>query len=1104
MKSYLELKKALATEYPNAGDRRAAAKDMGLDASKIDLDGNASTAWSNILATIRERARMDQLRAWLEIEYKHLIPAFEGYVAEIQAGEFDEHAAPLALVNNELKVKLLSRRPARERGNEVSPVRFDDRSGEPARTLAEILAGPHSVAPGAAAVLVAHHPKDVEDALLEYDEVSRLTVGARPDDVAWIRGDALYSLSSRAPDSGMDEALVCQLKPPGVNPAEFAEAFEARLDDSALVIVIDFSCLALNEILPLDPQTSAHLGAVVRACERFVARLRAKGHICVVGLTRPFLAFTEVLELIRSAPNVLVAAALFDAPGHDRDTTDDRLEAIGAFAAQAIRPLLHANSPELRRQLVAEVETLAGDPSAREADLERQLRKVVALASRLEEAGFLDPAYRLEQFCRDALTPVPDERACADLWARDGDDESAHGYLERLSDLPAVGERVLITGHAGFDESALLRNIERSWILPQHPSRRRDRKGWLPLMLDTDLDLRRNFESRAKLKIGATTAPLRGTAALARAATAVTLPWLLSSPLLLLATELGDAGEGGAVACFLHGLLNEDIGRASLILTVPDAAYAPFLETWFAEDFASHIEARLRPLDLTAAVALVAEPAAKEVRAWFAAPDSPLARYIGEPYVIELIEAAARLKINLRETTLFDLVRSVLADRAARQGAIAQDAVRHELPKLAFDGFRSVRSAVPEHVIVAGLRLGLLRRGDPPRFTNRLLFDYFVAAHLRSSWTTAQAPLFDRLRAEPTDKWDSLFGQALGLAVQALDPDRRENLVRFLIGSGGVELAHRCFLGVGPTEYARSEAACEARNALLEKLAGVGETGERLKIADALDHCDPRISRRYDPAVFVPLGDAQESSRLARFLITNSQFACFVEAGAYNDECFWTSEGWDFVTSNALERPRFWTSRDGCRPNHPVVGVSFHEALAFCRWFGQHLPESVECGLPRARDWLQAAGIDRRVTSGATAKDLLNFAASYVAPYEAQGGGLPIGLAPPSQLGASDLLGNVWQWCDDWFAAPSSDEPPSKALKRPAPPVIVHGGPATSVARALAALRGGALDPHSRADTVGFRVLIRRRSEQESNDAHHIRPRQSDDPSRGSGEAAAS
>ena len=915
-----------------------------------------------------------------------------------------------APADNASKVRLVSRRPARERGDDATSILFDDRSGEAAKTLAEFLAADR-IGPGATTVLVAHHPMDVEDALLEYDEVSRLSVGATRDDVVWIRGDALWT-ASRAPSTSIDEALLGQLRPPEVMPAEFAEAFEARVSGSALVVVIDFSCLALNEILPLDSQTSAHLGAVVRACERLVARLRAKGHVCVVGLTRPFLAFAEVLELIRSEPNALVATALFDAPGHDRDNTNDRLEAIGAFAAQAIRPLLHANSPELRRRLVAEVEALAGDPSARKADLERQLRKVVALAARLEEAGFLDPAYRLEQFCRDALTPVPDERACADLWACDGDGDTAHGYLQRLSDLPAVGDRVLITGHAGLDESALLRDIERSWILPLRSSRYRHRKSWLPLMLgaltDPDFDVRRHFENRANLKIGASMAPLRGTAALARTATAVTLPWLLSSPLLLLATELGDPGEDGVVASFLHVLLHDDIGRAGLILTVPDAAYAPFFEPWFTEDFASYIEARLRPLDLTAAVALVAESAAaKEVRAWFAAPDHPLARYMGEPYAVELIEAATRLRINIRETTLFDLVRTVLADRAARHGAIGQEAVRHELPKLAFDEFRSARSLAPKPVLVAGLRLRVLRRDDPPRFTNRLLFDYFVAAHLRSSWAVAQAPLFDRLRAEPKEKWESLFGQALGLAVQALDPSGRENLVRFLLDSGDAELAHRCFLGVGPMEYARSEAASEARTALLEKLAGVGETGERLKIADALGHCDPRISRRYDPAAFVPLGVTQEASRLARFPTTNSQFACFVEAGACEDERFWTREGWDFVTSNALERPRFWTSRDGCRPNHPVVGVSFHEALAFCRWFGRDLPEGVECALPRARDWLQATGIVCQLTSGANEKDLLDFAASYVAPYEAQGGGLPIGLAPPSQVGASDLLGNV-------------------------------------------------------------------------------------------------
>jgi hypothetical protein len=97
MTSYLELRKALAEAYPAVVDRRAAATDIGLDPTKIELEGNASTAWSNILAAVRERRRMEEFRTWLKSEEERLIPVFEGWLAEIQSGEFAEYAVAPAL-----------------------------------------------------------------------------------------------------------------------------------------------------------------------------------------------------------------------------------------------------------------------------------------------------------------------------------------------------------------------------------------------------------------------------------------------------------------------------------------------------------------------------------------------------------------------------------------------------------------------------------------------------------------------------------------------------------------------------------------------------------------------------------------------------------------------------------------------------------------------------------------------------------------------------------------------------------------------------------------------------------------------------------------------
>jgi iron(II)-dependent oxidoreductase len=156
--------------------------------------------------------------------------------------------------------------------------------------------------------------------------------------------------------------------------------------------------------------------------------------------------------------------------------------------------------------------------------------------------------------------------------------------------------------------------------------------------------------------------------------------------------------------------------------------------------------------------------------------------------------------------------------------------------------------------------------------------------------------------------------------------------------------------------------------------------------------------------------------------VTNAQYAAFIDAGGYDDERFWTPEGWQHRVSAGLEAPLHWT-RDGgdwyattfgrtapVVPDAPVVHVCFHEAKAYATWAGRRLPTEAEWEKAARHD--PATGRSRRYPWGDDDPTSLhaNLGQRHLAP--APVGAYPAGASP---LGVHQLIGDVWEWIDSDF-----------------------------------------------------------------------------------------
>jgi formylglycine-generating enzyme required for sulfatase activity len=222
-------------------------------------------------------------------------------------------------------------------------------------------------------------------------------------------------------------------------------------------------------------------------------------------------------------------------------------------------------------------------------------------------------------------------------------------------------------------------------------------------------------------------------------------------------------------------------------------------------------------------------------------------------------------------------------------------------------------------------------------------------------------------------------------------------------------------------DQARIEPSLRKRliDALLSAIANPN-TALRVRIvaSDALGRLgDPRIGEmaRIPGGKFL-MGAGRERHEvhlpefeIGRYPITNAEYARFIAAGGYQQNSHWTESGWQEI-GKERDEPKFWRDPRFNKPNQPVIGLSWYECVAYCRWL------SSETGrihrLPTEAEWEKAArGEDGRKYPWGNTFDAsrLNAREGAQKVYcSTPVGSYSTGASP---YGLFDCAGNSWEWC---------------------------------------------------------------------------------------------